>query len=107
LVHFNWSKAIQYGEREVISPLLRLKDVRLCPVVAYEKVLALKFNNSNNVLFSLSNGSYVSYYLFQKKLKECIASIGLSLKHFSSHSFRRGFATLAHRSDISPEHIQL
>jgi hypothetical protein len=107
LVHFNWSKTNQYGEREVISPLLRLKDVRLCPVVAYENMLALKLSNKNNVLFSLSNGSYVSYYLFQKKLRECIVLIGLSPENFSSHSFRRGFATLAHRSNISPEHIQL
>jgi integrase len=107
LVHFNWSKTIQFGEREVVSPLLRLKDKRLCPVVAYEKLLSLNLDYHHNVLFTLTNGSYISYYLFQKKLRECISLIGLSPESFSTHSFRRGFATLAHRSNIPPEHIQL
>jgi len=33
--------------------------------------------------------------------------IGLDPKDFSTHSFRRGFATLAFQCDIPPEHIQL
>lgn len=107
LIHFNWSKTIQFGEREVICPLVRLKDRRLCPVTAYDLLLSLKIRQHRHVLFTLPNGSVVTYYLFQKKLRECIQMIGLDCEKFSSHSFRRGFATLAHRSNIPHELIQL
>jgi integrase len=45
--------------------------------------------------------------LFQRKLRECITKIGLAADKFSTHSFRRGFTTLAHRLDISHSHIQV
>jgi hypothetical protein len=50
---------------------------------------------------------HMLHIIYSKKLRECTALIGLPPKNFSSYSFRRGFATLAHRSYISPEHIQL
>lgn len=62
LVHFNWSKTIQFGEREVISFLLRLKDKRLCPVAAYERLIFLKIKFYRKVLFTLPNGSLITYY---------------------------------------------
>lgn len=102
LVHFNWSKTIQFGERQLIVPLLRLKDKRICPVL-----ISLNIKCFKDMLFSLPRHSYITYNLFQKKLRECISLIGLNPKLFSSHSFRRGFATLAFKSDIPPEHIQL
>ena len=58
-------------------------------------------------MFSTSDGSVITYYKFQKKLRNYLDNIGLNPKLFSSHSFRRGFATLAFQSDIRPEHIQL
>lgn len=44
---------------------------------------------------------------FQKKLRDCIDNIGLNPDQFSTHSFRRGFTTLAFPSNISPESIEL
>jgi integrase len=67
----------------------------------------LKLHRQNDLFFSLKDGSYISYYLFQKKLRLCIENIGLNPDLFSTHSFRRGFATLAFRSNISPESIKL
>lgn len=58
-------------------------------------------------LFTPPNGKCITYHLFQKKLRECISNIGLDPKKFSTHSFRRGFTTLAFKSDIPPEYIQL
>lgn len=58
-------------------------------------------------MFTLPNGSIITYYLFQKKLRECISAIGLDAEKFSSHSSRRGFTTLAHRLDIPHSHIQI
>ena len=107
LVHINWSKTIQFKEREIICPLIRMKDIRLCPVAAFEKLLLLKINFFKGALFTLPSGSCITYHLFQKKLRTCLTNIGLEAKLFSSHSFRRGFTTLAFQSDIPPEHIQL
>jgi hypothetical protein len=107
LVHFNWSKTIQFGERKIICPLVRLKDKRICPVLAYERLVNLNIKQCNDALYSLSHDSYISYYMFQKKLHQCISTICLDPKKFSTHSFRRGFATLAFKSDNPPEHIQL
>jgi len=107
LVHFNRSKTIQFGEREIITPLLRLEDKRLCPVAAYERLLVLKLKHYRHVFFTLPNDSVITYYLFQKKLRKCITEIGLDADKFSTHSFRRGFTTLAHRMDIPHSHIQI
>ena len=100
-------KNIQFGEREVISPSLKMSDQRLCPVTAFEKLMALNIKQFNGALFTQPSGSCITYHLFQKKFRQCIDEIGLESKHFSTHSFRRGFTTLAFRSDIPPEYIQL
>ena len=107
LVHINWSKTIQFKEREIICPLIRMKDSRICPVTAFERLMVLKIKFCNGALFTLPSGSCITYQLFQKKLRSCLNNIGLEAKQYSSHSFRRGFTTLAFQSDIPPEHIQL
>ena len=49
----------------------------------------------------------ITYNKFQHRLRELIAKIGLNPKLFSSHSFRRGGATLAAQAGISSSFIQL
>ena len=107
MVHINWYKTIQFKEREIICPLIRMKDCRICPVTAFERLLLLKIKFCKGALFTLPSGSCITYHLLQKKLRTCLTSIGLNAKLYSSHSFRRGFTTLAFQSDIPPEHIQL
>lgn len=107
LVTFDWSKTNQFGKRVVTCPLIRMKSKKLCPLSAFDKMQSLKLRNANGALFCSSDGQIITYYKFQKKLRECLASIGLNADQFSSHSFRRGFTTLAFRSKIPPEHIQL
>lgn len=107
LVSFHWTKTIQFGEREVVSPLLKFRDHRLCPVSAFEEVMKLRIHHFKGALFTLPNGTCITYHMFQRKLRSCIENIGLNPSNFSTHSFRRGFTTLAFKSDIPPEHIQL
>lgn len=59
-MHINWSKTIQFGEREVISPLLTLKESKLCPLNAYELMMSLKCRRPNDVFFTLNDGSSIS-----------------------------------------------
>ena len=106
LVKFDWSKTIQFGERSVLTPLISLIDKRLCPVLAYRKLLSLELTHCRGALFTLPDGRCVTYFLFQKKLRNCIANLNLNPEEFSTHSFRRGFATLAFQSNIPPELIQ-
>ena len=84
-----------------------MKDHRLCPVTAFERLLLLEIKCCNGALFTLPSGSCITYHLFQKKLRSCLSSVGLEANNYSSHSFRRGFATLAFQSDMPPEYIQL
>ena len=49
----------------------------------------------------------VTYSMLQNKLRSRIKQIGLDPEEFSSHSFRRGFATFAFNESISADHIQL
>lgn len=58
-------------------------------------------------LFLLPNNKVITYQMFQKKLKSCIQKVGLNSENFSSHSFRRGGASLAFRANIEADKIQL
>ena len=45
--------------------------------------------------------------IFQNTLRDCMQKLGLDPSIFSTHPFRRGFATLAFQCEIPPEYIQL
>ena len=107
LVTMNWSKVIQFGERKLETPLLRLSGSCLCPVTAYERMIQ-DFNPCpDDPLFVLKNGKAVSYSKFQMKLRSTLDKIGLDSSKFSSHSFRRGFPTFTFRNNISADEIQI
>ena len=107
VVVMNWSKVIQFGERQLKTPLLRLPGSILCPVRAYEKMIKTIKASLDDPLFLFSNKKPVTYYYFQKKLRSVIESLGLDSSIYSSHSFRRGFATFAFRQQVSADEIQI
>lgn len=107
LVSFNWSKTIQFGERVLQSPLLRLPHSFLCPVAAYEEMVKVVKGKPNEFLFMLPNGRPVTYYLFQKRFRSILDDIGLDSTLYSSHSFRRGFATFAFKNNVSADEVQI
>ena len=106
LVTFKWTKTIQLGDRQLVCPLIKMQCGKICPI-AFLNLRKLKIKNSNGALFCTKDGKIITYYKFQKKLRNCLQDIGLDPKLFSSHSFRRGFATLAFQNKVPPEHIQL
>lgn len=107
MVSFKWTKTIQAGERILTLPLVRIKGSILCPVKAYRKMCSAIKAANDAPLFLLPNNKVVTYKMFQNKLRETIQKIGLDSKQFSSHSFRRGGATLAFRAKISADKIKL
>lgn len=107
LVKFRWSKTIQFGERQIECPVIKLLDKRICPYSAFQNLLKLKNRNSLGAVFVTSDDKLITYSKFQRKLRSCLNGIGLDSNLFSTHSFRRGFATLAFQYNVLPEHIQL
>jgi integrase len=107
IVTIKWSKTIQFGDRIVQIPLLKLDNSPLCPYQAFQDLIKYRKGQSNEPLFILSNGKAVTYYLFQKKFRSCISQLGLDPLRFSTHSFRRGFATFAFKNNIAADQIQI
>ena len=104
---FRWSKTIQFGERCLQTPLLYLPDSCLCPVTAFKNMVKHVKIEDNAPLFTLDNGKPVTYYLFQKTFRCILKELGYDSTLFSTHSFRRGFATLAFRNNVPADEIQI
>lgn len=107
LVSIKWTKTIQKGERVLQIPLVKIEDSILCPVRAYKSMCKAVPAQLYSPLFILPNGKPITYNQYQSKLRYFIQNIGLDPKRYSSHSFRRGFATLLFKAKISSEKIQL
>lgn len=107
IVTMRWTKTIQKGERILQIPLVKMTDSILCPLRAYRLMCRFIPASADDPLFSLSHHKCVNYRLYQLKLKEYILKIGLDPKDFSSHSFRRGGATLLFKAKVPADKIQL
>ena len=93
LVHFRWTKTIQFGNRTLIIPLLAMPSSNFCPVRAYHNMCNLNPGSPTSPAFVVNvngNTCALNYVQFQRKLKSLIHEIGLDPNLFSSHSFRRG-----------------
>ena len=102
LINISWSKIIQFGERNLVVPLINIPDSPLCPVKAYHNMISL-VPTSAFCLFKHHKVLPVTYFQFQKVLKSLIKSIGKDPDEYSSHSFRRG----AFSAEVPSELIQL
>ena len=103
-------KNIQFGYRESQSPLLPLHDKSICPVSAFPNLISLNLCHFHDALFVNSKGKCITYYSFQNKLTECVKCLGklnLEPMSFSSHSFRRGCATMVFQANLPTKYIQL
>ena len=107
VVSFRFSKTIQFGERILETPLVKIPGSKLCPVTAYEKMCRMIPADAEDPLFSLPNRKCVFYSKFQYKLKNLIEKIGLNPNDYSSHGFRRAGCTFAFSANVPTDLIQL
>lgn len=107
LVSFRYSKTIQFGERNLVTPLVKIQDSILCPVKAYQNMCSSSQVQPEDPLFSLPNKGCIWYSQFQAKLKQLIRIIGLNADNFSTHSFRRAGSSCAFRAGVPADLIQL
>ena len=107
IVSFRWSKTIQFGERVLQTPLVRLPESVQCPVKAFQNMYNLVEFKEDDPLFTLPNKKCIFYKDFQSKLRLFIKAIGLNPEDYSSHGFRRGGSNFAFKSGVPADLIQL
>ena len=107
IVSFRWSKTIQFGERILQTPLVKIPGSVLCPVKAFTNMYSLVDIQEDDPLFTLPNKKCIFCKDFQSKLRHLIKAIGLNPDEFSSHGFRRGGCTYAFKSGVPADLVQL
>ena len=110
LVHIKWSKTIQFGGRSLEMPVMSIPDSTICPVQAYRNMLRKVKCGPRSAAFSYKNKNVVEpilYSKFQGRLRKWVAAAGWEPTKFSSHSLRRGGASLAFRAKVPTELIKV
>ena len=106
-----WSKTIQFRERQLLIPVMRLTQGHpLCPVKAYERHISLFPATPNSPAFlrsSSGHASPITHNEFTAMLRKALGHAGFPASKFSGHSFRRGGATYAFRCGAPVELISL
>ena len=104
LVTFKCTKTIQFGERRLHIPLLRIVDSPLCPVSAYLRMIRLVTARRSCPVFLISGPSGLvplTKRSFVSNFRSCLVAAELSdAQSFRGHSFRRGAASWAFRCGV-------
>lgn len=110
ILSLHWSKTNQFGKKVHKIPLIQIKKSPLCPVSALINMISLVPAQPTDPLFAIpakkGHLKTITYRNYQSFLKGLIRIIGLDPKLYSSHSFRRGGATHAFRSNVPSELIK-
>ena len=109
LVLMNYSKTSQFGNKNVVIPLLRNPSHALDPVYQLQELFNRFPLESSLPAFSYIEKTKlkcITYDGFTKELKRLLNLAGLKADSFSGHSFRRGGATYLYRLGADPVLIQ-
>ena len=109
LVLMNYSKTSQFGNKNVVIPLLRNPTNALDPVYHLQELFTRFPLASSLPAFSYIEKGKVkctTYDGFTKELKRLLNLAGLNADSYSGHSFRRGGATYLYRLGADPLLIQ-
>ena len=105
----NHSKTNQFGNKEMITPMVANQVTHLCPVF-HMKQLFTSFDLPGNLpAFSYIERNQVkcvTYDGFTKTLRRLLDAAGYKASSYSGHSFRRGGASHLYRLGADPLLIQ-
>ena len=105
LVFVNWSKTIQFNNKDIVVPLQPNKKVALDPV-HHLNLLFSQFDLPDYLpAFSYLEGGQVrciTYRGFTASLRKLLDVAGYRAKLYAGHSFRRGGATLLYKLKADP-----
>ena len=97
LIYVDFSKTIQFSNRDYIIPIPKNED----PALDLHRHLSELFRRVDVSLespaFSFGRKSFVTYTTFTSFLRKWLSDAGLSPQDYTGHSFRRGSATFLHR----------
>ena len=109
LVYLNWSKTNQFGNSQVVIPMVA-NSVKALDPVYHLRELFNQFDLPDHLpAFSfVKNGQIrcVTYSKFTTDLRKLLDKAGFRSKSYSGHSFRRGGATYLYRLGADPLLIQ-
>ena len=111
LLYVNFSKTIQFGQRDYVIPILGSQ----CRALDAVYHLGLLFRRTEAPLdypaftYRTPGGSFsfVTHKLFTDRLKSLLSKAGFSPEKFSGHSLRRGAATFLFQCGASSLDIQV
>lgn len=109
LVYLNWSKTNQFGNREIVIPMVADTVEALDPVFHLRKLFTTCNLPGHMPAFSfIKRGKVrcVTYTKFTEDLRKLLDKAGYRSKSYSGHSFRRGGATYLYRLGADPLLIQ-
>ena len=109
ILRVRWSKTIQYKERVLLVPLPRIAGSVLCPSQAL--LLAIKMAPApiQSPVFqvqSIAGCSFLTHSQFIRRLRESLRMLNIDAHQYSSHSFRRGGASLSLEAGLPADLIQ-
>ena len=108
LVLVNFAKNNQFGQKQLVIPLVRSNCKALDPVFHLNLLFSRTAAPGDSPAFSYrKNGRLTSvcYRTFTARLKSLLSSSGLQPEKYSGHSLRRGGATFLHACGAS--HLQI
>ena len=105
----NHSKTNQFGNREMITPMVTNPIKALCPVYHMRELFERFDLDSSYPAFSYIENEKVfcvTYDGFTKTLRKLLDAAGIESSKYSGHSFRRGGASLLYSLKADPLLIQ-
>ena len=110
LLYINFAKTMQFGQRDLVIPLISSHSMALDPVFHLDLLFTRTQAPLDSPAFSYrtSSGalSSISHKMFTQKLKLLLSKSGFSPNKFSGHSLRRGGATYLYQCGASILEIQ-
>lgn len=86
-----WSKTIQYRQWVIFYKMEKIPGSVLCPVKAFRDMFRMVPATKSDPCFVMTDGTPLSYNMFQYHLKRTLAKAGVKKwKQYSTHSFRKG-----------------
>lgn len=106
LLRIRSAKTLKHGSKPVMLPLVKRINSNVCPVKWLMYLLMVHPKKSTDPLFSTKKLPKFTYPMFNRVFKILCSNAGIS-GNYSSHSLRRGGATLLANAGVCRDDIKI
>ena len=110
LLYINFSKTMQFGQKDLVIPLVSNNCKALDPIyhldLLFTRTKAPPESPAFSYRTSSGNLAHITHRVFTSRLKNLLSRSGFSPEKFSGHSLRRGGATFLYQCGASALEIQ-